>query len=665
MMVETPGTAFRIIRTSLIALLMCGAGGVACSQDIQLFEGHAGAVTMGKWTPDGRLIVTSGTDTTARVWHAADGKELRRYEQHTGPVYCLDVSADGRMLATGAQDNTVRIWDLPASAPLTTTKVSSKPVTSIALSPDGRKLLVTAEDGLTEMSTVSLPAVSGAADGDAAVSNAADSGQSEQNPVPRGPAGTSFSCAAWRSDGAFFVAGDASGRIRLWSPFLQPAQLDFAAHECPIAGVWFYSTNATLVSAGADGEFKVWQLANALAGKPAAADEPAAADKPAAAATPTLQRAFKPHDKPLVDASAYNNGVQIITVSDDRRVMMNDVNSGAVVREFPTGSHTCRCLAARRDNQRLAGGMVEGKVLIWNAGNAQLLQTLEVDAPVTHLAWSSDNRKLAVVDQQNRVHLFGPSLPNEPRQELVPHQSFAAAFGVTDLQFSLDSRAIWLAHNNGTIAEWPYASPIQVRQLNHGGAVFGIAITSDGRSVVTCGADQTVRVWDTATGQQRFQMRGHQGAVHAIALNQDDTIAVSTGADGTIRLWDIVGGRQLKQLTRFDATMYAVSMHRNGKHLITGGADRRIRVLDIVTGDTLRTMEGHTDYIHSVSSDQSGTRLLSYGYGGHLKTWDFDTGSELTSERIGRIGNFARFSPDGTRVLLTNGDGFARIVSSP
>ena len=125
-----------------------------------------------------------------------------------------------------------------------------------------------------------------------------------------------------------------------------------------------------------------------------------------------------------------------------------------------------------------------------------------------------------------------------------------------------------------------------------------------------------------------------------------------------------MGGRQLKQLTRFDATMYAVSIHPNGQLLAAAGADRKVHLLDIITGSEQRVLEGHTDYIHDVTFNPAGDRVLSYGYAGHLKFWNLADGAKLLEQRIGRVGNSARYSPDGKKLVLANGDGTARVINN-
>ena len=216
----------------------------------------------------------------------------------------------------------------------------------------------------------------------------------------------------------------------------------------------------------------------------------------------------------------------------------------------------------------------------------------------------------------------------------------------------------------GQIEEWAYAGLEQRRQFNHGGPVYGVAVTRDGSTIVSCSTDQTVRVWDNTTGQQKFQLNGHVGAVHGLALSPDETFAVSSGADGTLRLWDIVGGRQLKQLITYDATMYSIAVHPQGSLIAAAGADRKVHLLDMITGVEQRAMTGHTDYLHSVTFSPDGSRVMSYGYAGQIKQWNTSDGKLLTESRIGRVGNTALYSPTGKHIITANGDGTASVLPS-
>jgi WD40 repeat protein len=76
-------------------------------------------------------------------------------------------------------------------------------------------------------------------------------------------------------------------------------------------------------------------------------------------------------------------------------------------------------------------------------------------------------------------------------------------------------------------------------------------------------------------------------------------------------------------------------------------------------------MSGHTDYIHSVAFTPDGSRVLSYGYAGNLKTWSTGDGSAVNQQQIGRIGNTARYSPDGRQIILAAGDGSTTVIQAP
>src|SRR5205823_835665 len=62
----------------------------------------------------------------------------------------------------------------------------------------------------------------------------------------------------------------------------------------------------------------------------------------------------------------------------------------------------------------------------------------------------------------------------------------------------------------------------------------------DGTRLATGCADNTIRLWDVATGQEVAELRGHAAYVHAVAFSPDGTRLVSGSGDFTVRLWDAV-----------------------------------------------------------------------------------------------------------------------------
>jgi WD40 repeat protein len=64
----------------------------------------------------------------------------------------------------------------------------------------------------------------------------------------------------------------------------------------------------------------------------------------------------------------------------------------------------------------------------------------------------------------------------------------------------------------------------------------------DGRTVLSAGNhDQTVKLWDVATGKELRSFTGHVGPVHAVAMSPDGRTALSGAYDRVLKLWDLTG----------------------------------------------------------------------------------------------------------------------------
>jgi WD40 repeat protein len=78
----------------------------------------------------------------------------------------------------------------------------------------------------------------------------------------------------------------------------------------------------------------------------------------------------------------------------------------------------------------------------------------------------------------------------------------------------------------------------------HTGDVHRMAVSADGRTAVSGGADGTVRVWDLARTAAPRELTGHTDDVYAVAVSTDGRTAVSGGHDGTVRVWDLADVRE-------------------------------------------------------------------------------------------------------------------------
>ncbi len=379
--------------------------------------------------------------------------------------------------------------------------------------------------------------------------------------------------------------------------------------------------------------------------------------------TVSAQRVVRAHSSGHAALSLFSGGGQCATVGPDQRWCIWNTGDLGLAREI-TLKTAGSAIAIRPDNQRVALAESDGTLSIWNPGGQEPIWRWKARGSIHALSFSPDNRKLAIADGEGVVFL---TVPNPPQTglEYTVHQQYASDVPIHALVFAADSLELHGGDASGSRQVWLFAAAQPVRQFNHGGPVYSLAIDSTATTLVSASADQTVRIWDLQSGQQRAQLSGHQGAVYGVAVSLDGALAVSSGTDKTVRLWDVVGGRQLKLLNTLPETAYALAMHPQGRSVVAAGADRKAHLLDLLTGSEQRTFEGHPDYVHAAAFNPSGTRLVSYGYAGHLRIWNVENGAVVWQLSLKRPGMSASYDPEGSRLVLGNADGSAVIIAVP
>jgi WD40 repeat protein len=190
-------------------------------------------------------------------------------------------------------------------------------------------------------------------------------------------------------------------------------------------------------------------------------------------------------------------------------------------------------------------------------------------------------------------------------------------------------RAISASYDQ-TLRVWDLATGAELRTLSaHAYRVNAMAVTPDGQQAVSASYDQTLKVWDLATGALLRTLRGHALEVNAVAVTPDGERAVSASADGRLKVWDLATGAELRTLSSHTGGVHAVAVIPDGQRAVSASADRTLKLWDLSSGTLLRTLSGHAGRVTAVAVTPDGQRAVSASDDETLKVWDLASGTEL------------------------------------
>jgi WD40 repeat protein len=525
------------------------------------------------------------------LWNANDGRLRHRIRAHDDEITAVAASPIEDLVATASKDDTVALWNTTDGKLRQRWKLAAN-VTCIAFDSAGKRLLAACVMEKEKRTTVTAYNV---VDG-----NVIESWSIHQ------PA-HSIACSP---DDQTFAVGLRNGAIELRDATSGKVIRTFHSRIAPVESLAVDRESKHIATGGRDGANLLWPLAGS---------------------SPRSLAAGGFH----FDRLAFDRtGTRLAAASFGDLACWN-VLDGQPVWRNAKGEVWYRDAAFSGDGTRLLVG--GNRHPVKNVpGYAPMLQ--EFDAATGKIL-----RDFAVPSTNGSTSIDSVAWTADGK-------TAAAGFCIVTNEAGKSSRGTWLI--DGVTGETK-------KTIREGTAAGGIVATTGhvafGRhdARLLSGAWE---LWNHRAGQQTATVEGHHNQIQDLAVTPDGRRLLTVSWDGDGAIWDIVSGRQLLLLRGHQGEIECCAITADGKFCATGGHDGRVNLWNIETGERLRTLQVDEQRIWDVAFSPDGKLLAAASHNRTVVVWRTFSGFKERTLTEDRPMTSVCFSPDGTKILAGCGN---------
>jgi WD40 repeat protein len=591
---------------------------LATGKEVRQFPGHTQRVEAVAFSPDGKQAVSASFDKTLKVWDVGTGKELKTLSGHRGAVYAVAFSPGGRYVVSGSSDRTARVWDVQSGTEVRDLSAHKEAVGGVVFSPDGRRVLTGGWDARVYLWDVvqgtQLRALEGHTDMVRGLAFSPDGKRA-------------LTGSGGRFDGKKFLPGSDHG-LRLWDLDTGAQLLHLPLEGHIVRRVAFTPDGKQALSCGQDSTLHLWDLEGKKHLKEYGRGKYLGW---------AVGLGLTPEGQYLLgclsgkEVHVWRTGLKVEVVA------AKPVEDPALSREVFTGHKgMVEGLALTPDGKLALSGGGDAKtgdytVLAWDTESlAERFRLAGHTDVVRAIACSPKGRFAASAGNDEVIRLW--DLKKGVQLGTLQLRGAVKLGQVVTLAFTPDERYL-ISGGGGPLVLWDvktgaaglFPSPPTFYQ--------SVAVSPNGGFLLAGAADGVVRLYSLKTRQVARLFRGHTNKIGAVGFTKDGKRAFTVsgwkfvkgrferGEDNSVRLWNVATGKPLKRIDGKDGPLHCGALSPDGRLVATGGVDGMVRLWDLEAGREVHVLRGHTNLVTAVLFFPDGRRLLSASQDGTVRLW--------------------------------------------